>query len=123
MAGGGMTAVLAESTLRSVTVVGSPRLHFGLLDLGDATPRRYGGAGCLIGAPGVRVTAHPDERWSFTGLGEAEARTRTQVYDLLGRLERLPLAPRRVAIERAVPEHIGLGSKTTTLLSIAHAAS
>src|SRR5712692_7630926 len=102
-----------------VRVRAPSRLHFGLLGLSCPAPwpnlfgekvvpsRQFGGAGLMIDSPGIELIVQPADVWSAQGaLGEralAVARRFAQT---------LPpdmLQPQRLIIERAAPEHAGLG--------------
>ncbi len=89
------------------------RLHFGLFNVPVEPhgPRRsFGGVGLMIEQPGIVVTARPAETWQFEGL----LASRAQMFALRF-MESLPEAERRpyqVLVERASPEHTGLGVGT-----------
>jgi beta-ribofuranosylaminobenzene 5'-phosphate synthase len=101
------------------------RLHFGLVSLageaqrwpdhtGSVTipARRFGGAGLMIDAPGVAVRVEPAREWSAEGPLAARA---------LEVASRLSGEPRRIVVERAAPEHSGLGTGTQLALAVAKA--
>lgn len=107
------------------------RLHFGFLNPASAEPSRqepsssrcFGGVGLMIAQPDLCLSVEPASSWSSEGpLAEralafaqrfAEASCREENRD------RLP--PHHVRIERAMPEHAGLGSGTQLGLSVARA--
>lgn len=100
------------------------RLHVGLLDLGNATPRKYGGAGfCISGLP-VEIHASTKGRTQLRGTELTDARTR---YDLEGALTRLqqrfPELRINLKIAAMPPQHVGLGSKTALILAALMAAN
>ncbi len=103
------------------------RLHFGLLSLAepgtcwpdaDGHPsvpvRRFGGAGLMVAALGLRLRLEPASEWAAEGplaeraLSFARACAAIQVG-----------APRRLIVEEAPPEHAGLGSGTQLGLAVA----
>ncbi len=112
------------------------RLHFGLLSLagdGEAWPdrrgervlpaRRFGGVGLMIERPGVRVTASPAVVWSADGpLAERRLSFALRFAESVrrDRPEEEP-APRRLTVEEAPPEHVGLGVGTQLGLAVARA--
>ena len=112
------------------------RLHFGLLSLagdGEAWPdrrgeqvlpaRRFGGVGLMIERPGVRVTASPAAAWSAGGpLAERALSFALRFAESVrrDRPEEEP-APRRLTVEEAPPEHVGLGVGTQLGLAVARA--
>ncbi len=100
------------------------RLHVGLLNPGPAGPggRRFGGAGLMIRAPGVRLRAEPAADWSAEGplAGRAIAFARRFAAALAAE-SGAAVPPQRLAIEEAPPEHVGLGSGTQLGLAVARA--
>jgi beta-RFAP synthase len=107
------------------------RLHFGLLSLSSPDPwpnllgepvvpsRRFGGAGLMIEEPGILLTTQPAADWSAQGaLAE---RTLEYVWSLLQELPSGQIRPQRLVIERAAPEHVGLGTGTQLGLAVARA--
>ncbi len=95
-----------------------PRLHVGLVDLGDATPRKYGGAGFMLNDFPVEISvAHGRHR--LTGLQLLDRRGRTDILAALDRLKKLfPVRSARITIRLALPQHVGLGAKTAITLAI-----
>jgi beta-RFAP synthase len=105
------------------------RLHFGLLSLaaeGQRWPdregretipaRRFGGAGLMIDEPGVAVRVEPADEWAAEGPLAGRA---LEVARVVGGW--LNGEPRRVIVERAAPEHSGLGTGTQLALAVARA--
>jgi beta-RFAP synthase len=107
------------------------RLHFGLLSLapeggtwpdlhGEPLPaRRFGGVGLMVERPGLAVRAEPAAAWSAEGpLADralAFARRLLESYRVEGAGE---LAPQRLVVEQAAPEHSGLGTGTQLALAV-----
>src|SRR5947209_5565520 len=114
-------------------VTAPARLHFGLLSLpaeGEdfwpdrhgrpALPaRRFGGVGLMVEAPALRLRAEPAPAWS------AEGPLSQRALDFARRFaQTVPagsLAPRRLVIEAAAPEHSGFGTGTQLGLAVARA--
>ena len=101
----------------TVTVEAPARLHFGLLDLRGALGRRFGGIGAPAPEITVRVAVSLADSTEATGP-DAEraaefARRFLAHYALPGGAH--------VRVERAIPQHAGLGSGTQLGLSIARA--
>lgn len=108
------------------------RLHLGLLSLprqGERWPDRlgelvfparwFGGVGLMIDAPGVVVRVEPAEAWSAEGPLAARALEFAQrVVTSLGQAE---LPPRRIVVEEAAREHVGLGTGTQLGLAVGRA--
>ena len=105
-------------------VIGYPRLHMGLFDLGSATLRQYGGIGASLHGPETMVTAELSERSSINGIEVLDV---AAGRDLDAALERLAaphgLPPIAIRIHAVPPQHVGLGTKTTLLLSVLRAVS
>ncbi len=96
------------------------RLHFGLLNCGgEADARRFGGAGLMIGAPGLSLTARPAARWSAEG--PLVERVLAYARRFAATLPSDSLSPHHLHIEHAPPEHVGLGVGTQLGLSMARA--
>lgn len=98
------------------------RLHFGLFNL-DAAPRRFGGVGLMIDAPGLQLCATPARDWSAAGPLSARAlefarRCAASLNADNSRPAPL-LTPHHLLIERAAPEHVGLGTGTQLGLATA----
>jgi len=91
----------------------------GLADLSDATPRRYGGAGLALGGPSLAVSCRKAGSYSQLGFDLVDRRTRGDVDRALTRLARRagPIGC-SLTLERAFPQHVGLGSKTALLLAV-----
>jgi beta-RFAP synthase len=116
-----------------IRVTAPARLHFGLLSLpaeGDdfwpdrqGTPalpvRHFGGVGLMVECPALRLQVEPSPAWSAEGpLAEralAFARRFAQAVPAGS------LAPHRLIVESAPPEHCGLGSGTQLGLAVARA--
>ena len=108
------TPSMSGQTLR---VVAPSRLHFGLLALGDACQRRFGGVGAMIERPGVDIRVSRHRGLSTPGpLGQ-------RVRDLVRRWcqwHQLPHQPNcRIDILSIPSLHIGLGVGTQLALAIA----
>src|SRR5439155_438082 len=101
------------------------RIHVGLIDLGYATLRRYGGAGFSINSHPIKIVAHRSTRLVVNGLHRLDPRGRGDVMDALVRLRRYLGHPLNVAlsVRQMPPQHIGLGTKTALLLGILKGAS
>lgn len=99
-----------------------PRIHISLLDLGNASFRKYGGAGFLVEGLPVEVEATRSSRTSLAGLDLVDRRSRKDLLRSLARLHATaPNAHARVRIESVPPQHVGLGSKTALILGVLRA--
>jgi beta-ribofuranosylaminobenzene 5'-phosphate synthase len=98
-----------------------PRLHLGLVDLGNATPRRYGGAGLLLNCLPVEVSVERGPE-SLIGLELLDRRGQSDIMAAIERMRKtLPIKPARVTIRRMPPQHVGLGTKTALTLALLRA--
>jgi beta-ribofuranosylaminobenzene 5'-phosphate synthase len=110
------------------------RLHLGLLSLpttgcphwpdrtGQPTlaARYFGGIGLMIDTPEVRLHLEPANAWSATGPLANRAMTYARrVLEQAQQRRAEPLAPRRIVVEQAPPEHVGLGVGTQLGLAVA----
>jgi beta-ribofuranosylaminobenzene 5'-phosphate synthase len=107
------------------------RLHFGLLGLSSLEPwpnllgekvvpaRCFGGAGLMIQDPGIELTAQPAADWAAEGALAERALEYARHF-----AQTFPpdvIRPHRLVIERAAPEHAGLGTGTQLGLAVARA--
>lgn len=103
------------------------RLHLGLLSLAaeqerwpdyQGTPvlpaRRFGGVGLMLDAPGLILHAEPSSEWSAEG--PLAARTLAFARRLTAAFPEDP--PRRLVLEHAPREHVGLGVGTQLGLAV-----
>lgn len=100
------------------------RLHFGLLNFvpeADGPDRLFGSAGLMIREPGVILEARQSATWSADGplAGRALAFAR----QLASTFPPGSLRPQHLHVERAAPEHAGLGTGTQLGLAVASALS
>jgi beta-RFAP synthase len=107
------------------------RLHFGLLSLSRAepwpnllgepavSPRQFGGAGLMIEEPGIQLTAQAAADWSAQGPLAERALEYARRFAQTLPSERV--RPQRLVIEKAAPEHVGLGTGTQLGLAVARA--
>jgi beta-RFAP synthase len=97
-----------------IRVEAPARLHLGMLAVGDAGTRRFGGLGVAVERPAVVVEAEPADELSVEGADRALGFAQ-RCRDALG----LPGAHLRVL--EAIPSHVGLGSGTKLALAVAQA--
>lgn len=106
----------AVSAGQSVTVDAPARLHLGFLDLAGDLGRRFVSLGLAIDTLSTRVVAEPADEDVVEGFETERAAA------ILHRLRpALAAPPVRIAVERAIPPHVGLGSGTQLALAIAAA--
>jgi beta-RFAP synthase len=114
-----------------IRVTAPSRLHFGLFNLGAhnewrnldeqpiGTRRRFGGVGLMIAEPGWQIAIQPAHAWAASG--PAAERVLEFARTFAATLSQGEWAPRQLTIEKAVPEHVGLGTGTQLGLSVAKA--
>lgn len=111
----------------SVTVSAGGRLHLGLLDLGHATRRTFGGIGCILDGPEVKVEARISD---LTRIGDSHLEGglidaiswKAELTALENFIRTFNLQPTEVKINTELSPHVGLGSRTATTLAILAAA-
>lgn len=101
----------------SVFVEAAARLHFGVLDLGGALGRRFGGLGAAVPQPALLLEARRADEVSALGPdGDRAARFARRFLAHHG-LE----GGARIVVHRSIPAHSGLGSGTQLGLAVARA--
>lgn len=106
-------------------VLAHARLHFGLLNLPSVgfgpNLRRFGGVGLMLERPDLRLKIEPAKSWSARGPCAQRALAFAQHFAQRVRQEEgiADLPPRHLSIERAMPEHVGLGAGTQLGLAVA----
>lgn len=99
------------------------RLHFGLVDLGLATRRMFGGCGVALDEPRSVILWMPSERSELLLEDSAGLDSRTRAT-ILRAIERLSSASRpvygRLVIQDAPLQHVGLGVTTSLVLGALH---
>jgi beta-ribofuranosylaminobenzene 5'-phosphate synthase len=109
------------------------RLHFGVFALSAAEggpgywpnsegepvlpARWFGGAGLMVESPGLELHAEPAASWSAQGPLADRALSFAQQF--AATLPECP--PHRITVERAPPEHVGLGTGTQLGMAVAKA--
>lgn len=100
------------------TIRAYPRLHFGLIDLSGATRRSYGGLGVAVDALAIEVQAFASDIFELN-LDSIDADPRRCISRAVERAREstLPLSGKYI-ISAQVPNHVGLGSTTTTTMAV-----
>jgi beta-RFAP synthase len=89
------------------------RLHLGFVDLNGGLGRRFGSLGIALDMPQTRLSLRHGDRLSAEGPGSERAlRYLATLIERYGLDDRLHLS-----IDRAIPEHVGLGSGTQLSLA------
>jgi beta-RFAP synthase len=104
-----------------IRVTTGSRLHIGLLSLGEVplSRRRFGSVGLMIRAPGVWLTVSPAPTWCARGLLAERALAFANRF--VQSFAPHPIPPQQLVVERAAPEHMGLGTGTQLALAVARA--
>jgi beta-RFAP synthase len=102
-----------------VRVEAASRLHLGLLSLGQAGHRQFGGVGLMVDSPGLELLAEPSAQWTYSGtyaerLGEFAARWRRNFEGEI-------TSGCHLRLLRSPPQHVGLGTGTQLGLAVAAA--
>jgi len=107
-----------------VRVTAASRLSFTLIDLSAHGGRKNGMASLALRDPSFRATVTPAFRTTVTGDDEIGAQYAPDIRRLLaGSARKWRTLPAEVRIETGLIPHVGLGSKTTTLLAVGQAYS
>jgi beta-RFAP synthase len=103
--------------MSAVRVEAPARLHLGMLAVGDAGTRRFGGLGVAVERPAVVLEAEPADELTAEGADAERALAFARLCrDALG----LPGGAHLRVVE-AIPSHVGLGSGTKLALAVAQA--
>lgn len=99
------------------------RLHLGLLSWGGTARREFGGVGLMVDEPGVRLRATRASEWS--AIGPLADRTLDAAIRVVEGLRRLgwEIPPLRFEVDKAPPEHVGLGVGTQMGMATARAVA
>ena len=101
----------------STVVVHAPsRLHFGLLALASQTGRQFGGVGAMVDQPGLRLRISAESTWRTAGPLAPRLEAAAERWCRFHDRER-PCCS--VVVEKAPPQHVGLGVGTQLALSVA----
>lgn len=103
-----------------MTIIRSfPRIHLGLIDLGNVTLRKYGGAGFTLTGPTIETEATSDDVKCVIGDDILDSRARDDIHSALDRLRVVfPNTNAKIKIKNIPPQHIGLGTKTSVILNV-----
>lgn len=105
------------SSASKITVTAPARLHMGFIDLSGSLGRHFGSIGIALNEINTRLTLSKSGQRCISGPSSQRAdRCLTQLCDALNVSDQV-----HIAIEAAIPEHVGLGSGTQMALAIGSA--
>jgi len=104
-----------------VRVTAASRLSFTLIDLNGSTGRRNGMASLSLADPSFRASVLPAPSLRVVTDDESSSYCDDILAFAIRLAARYSWPPVEINIERGLPVHTGLGSKTTTLLAIGKA--
>jgi beta-RFAP synthase len=99
----------------------SSRLHFGLLGWGGQTVRQFGGLGLMIDSPALELRVTPNSSWRIDPPHRRRLGPLIDQLEAIGREREIALQPAQICVDRAPPEHVGLGVGTQLSLAVARA--
>lgn len=110
--------------MTSVRVVACPRIHMGLVDVGEASRRSYGGIGFSIAGKQTIWRARHDKRVRLSGISHLDVPARQDLENVVSRLSRTTEGAGFCAhLEQVAEQHVGFGTKTSLCLSLIAAIS
>lgn len=101
----------------------SARLHFGLFNLSGLNHRVDGGAGLALRSPTCSVTIREDLSGLHFSRPVSDSMTGAIAMALGDFTSSFDLPRSGLMIDQAIPEHVGLGSKTASLMALGRALS
>jgi beta-ribofuranosylaminobenzene 5'-phosphate synthase len=99
-------------------VLARPRIHTGLVDLAGVSDRKFCGVGFSISGPSTtwRVEDATDVR--LNGISHLDRPALTDIDRVVQVLKGLSVSGFSATLESSPPQHVGLGTKTSLLLSL-----
>lgn len=108
--------------MRTLSVSAPSRVHVALADLGNATFRRYGGAGFALSNPRAEISLHRSEQSEIIGLTKLDEEGQRVISNLFfSYIGDHRLSPSTLTIRRCPRPHAGYGSRTALILAVVHA--
>lgn len=106
-----------SSSFNKISVTAPARLHMGFIDLSGSLGRSFGSIGIALNEINTRLTLSSADQRSISGLSAERAdRCLTQLCQAMNVSDQV-----NIAIDAAIPEHVGLGSGTQMALAIGSA--
>jgi beta-ribofuranosylaminobenzene 5'-phosphate synthase len=107
----------------AIRVSANSRIHVGLIDLAGISERAFCGVGFSISDPRTRWNVRESEVTSIRGTSHLDAAAQSDLEEALVALQKCGGVGFRAVLEESPPQHVGLGSKTSLLLSFITAVS
>ena len=104
-------------TRRCIRVSAPSRLHFGLLAFGHPERPSFGGAGVMLGRPGLQLRIAANQRFETAGPSAGRVREFAERWQRFHGLAALPSC--RIEVLAVPPQHSGLGVGTQLGLAVA----
>ena len=109
--------------MRRAITTAYPRIHVTLVDLGNGTGRRYGGAGFALDGLTTTARARTANKLNLLGPAHFEAADLISMREAVKRLCNELGVAFDVQVECQAPSHVGLGTKTTCILAALRACN
>ncbi len=107
------------SRATTIRAIARPRVHVGLIDLGDASPRAYCGVGFSVGGISTTWSVSRAAQTRLIQTERLDTDARNDLEEITRQLSLRSLGlPFEAELESAPQQHIGLGSKTTLCLCL-----
>jgi beta-ribofuranosylaminobenzene 5'-phosphate synthase len=99
-------------------VIARPRIHMGLVDLGGVSARSFCGVGFSVLGPSTIWRIENSTEVSLAGISELDAAAVNDIKRIVDALTTLGAGGFTATLEAVPLQHIGLGTKTSLLLSL-----
>ncbi|WP_409997728.1 beta-ribofuranosylaminobenzene 5'-phosphate synthase family protein [Bradyrhizobium sp. SZCCHNRI3043] len=99
-------------------ITAHPRIHICLVDLAGISARSYCGVGFSLTGPVTRWLVEDSDRIQLIGTSSLDARALHDIDETICRLVARGAEGFTAELEKVPQQHIGLGTKTTLLLSL-----
>jgi beta-ribofuranosylaminobenzene 5'-phosphate synthase len=100
-----------------------PRIHTGLIDLAGVSDRSFCGVGFSILGPSTSWHVEETEHVRLNGTSHLDRLALNDIERIVKNLRAISVGGYSVTLESSPPQHVGLGTKTSLLLSLITAIS
>lgn len=101
-----------------IRLIACSRIHIGLVDLAGVSARSFCGFGFSLAAPSTCWLVENSSTISLDGVSHLDALALEDLDRIVDRLRTRGVGGFAAKLERTPPQHIGLGTKTSLLLSL-----